>query len=518
MSGTGEHPPDGRDRTYAHPLAAQPSKILAVHLNYTGRAAERGRSPANPSYFTKPPSSLAGTGTPLVRPRGCELMAFEGEIALVIGERAHRVPPGRGWRHVGWVTAANDAGVYDLRHADAGSNLRFKGADGFTPVGERLLDARALDPDALRLRTWLNQTLVQDATTDTLLFPFGSLVADLSRLITLEPGDVLLTGTPAGATVAEPGDTVEVEVSAPDGSSTGRLRNEVVAAGHDLEPYGAMPRVDEQTRAAALGPASAAGPGSGSDPQAVPPARAAGGEPAPDAGATTGDEVLEALRAVSAATLSSLLRKRGLAGTSIDGLRPTRPDLKLVGTAYTLRYLPLREDLFERHGGGFNAQKRAVDAIGSGQVLVMDARRDPTAGTVGDILALRARARGAAGIVTDGGLRDSAAIADLDMPAYHGGEHPAVLGRRHVPWDVNVPVACGGALVQPGDILVGDADGVVVVPPGIAGELAAEAAEQERQERFIAERVSAGEPVEGLYPLGPAWREAYARWCEGGGS
>ncbi|MFG2730353.1 fumarylacetoacetate hydrolase family protein [Streptomyces canus] len=137
-----------------------------------------------------------------------------------------------------WVTAANDAGVYDLRYADRGSNLRSKGADGFTPLGPRLLDATELDPGALRLRTWVNGEPVQDDTTDTLLFPFGELVADLSRLLTLEPGDVILTGTPAGASVVQPGDVVEVEVS--DGRlSTGVLRTPITDADHDLEPWGA---------------------------------------------------------------------------------------------------------------------------------------------------------------------------------------------------------------------------------------------------------------------------------------
>src|SRR5581483_12329744 len=123
------------------------------------------------------------------------------------------------------------------------------------------------------------------------------------------------------------------------------------------------------------------------------------------------------------------------------------------------------------------------------------------------------QARGGAGIVTDGALRDSAAIAALDLPVYHAAVHPAVLGRRHVPWEAGVAVSCAGVLVQPGDLIVGDADGVVVCPPELAHEVAAAAAEQERQERFIAERVAAGEPIEGLYPLGPAWRPAYEERC-----
>jgi regulator of RNase E activity RraA len=186
-----------------------------------------------------------------------------------------------------------------------------------------------------------------------------------------------------------------------------------------------------------------------------------------------------------------------------------------VGVAHTLRYLPLREDLFKRYGTGMNAQKRAIEELRPGHVLVMDARRDPTAGTLGDILALRALRRGAAGVVTDGAVRDSAAITDLGLPVYAAGAHPSVLGRRHVPWDTGVPIACGGALVQPGDLIVGDADGVVVVPPDLAGELIADCREQERQERFITEQVEAGESVDGLYPLGPAWRDAYETWCKG---
>jgi 2-keto-4-pentenoate hydratase/2-oxohepta-3-ene-1,7-dioic acid hydratase in catechol pathway/regulator of RNase E activity RraA len=469
-----------------HPLGRAPSKIIAVHLNYRSRAAERGRIPGHPSYFLKPPNSLAGSGDPVHRPRGCELMGFEGEIALVIGRRAQRVTPEAGWSHVAYVTAANDAGVYDLRYADRGSNLRSKGADGFTPVGPRLLDAAKLDPGALRLRTWVNGELVQDDTTDTLLFPFGDLIADLSRLVTLEPGDVILTGTPAGASVVSPGDTVEVEVG--DGSvTTGRLRNRVESADHELETWGAMPKADPAECEAAWGSAY------------VPP-------PLLD------KRIEEGLRQVAVATLSAQLRGRGLSHMSIDGVRPTRPGDKMVGVAHTLRYLPLREDLFARYGKGMNAQKRAIEEVRPGHVLVMDARRDTTAGTLGDILALRAMQRGAAGVVTDGALRDSAAVAALDLPVYYAVAHPAVLGRRHVPWDVGTPVACGGALVQPGDLLVGDADGVVVVPPQIAEEVIADSAEQELQERFITEQVLAGHGIDGLYPLGPRWREAYDHW------
>jgi 2-keto-4-pentenoate hydratase/2-oxohepta-3-ene-1,7-dioic acid hydratase in catechol pathway/regulator of RNase E activity RraA len=470
-----------------HPLGKPPSKIIAVHLNFRSRAAERGRTPTYPSYFLKPPSSLAGTEEPIVRPRGCRLMGFEGEIALVIGSRAQRVRPEDGWSYVRWVTAANDAGVYDLRYADRGSNLRSKGADGFTPVGPRLLDAARLDPAALRLRTWVNGEPAQDDTTDTLLFPLGELVADLSRLVTLEPGDVILTGTPAGASVVDPGDLVEVEVTGGE-LSTGRLRNPIAAAHHDLESWGAQPKADRAETESAYGTAY------------VP-------EPLLDGALADG------LRSVAVATLSSQLRRRGLPHMSIDGVHPAVPGTHMVGVAHTLRYLPLREDLFKKYGTGMNAQKRAIEELRPGHVLVMDARRDTSAGTLGDILALRAQQRGAAGVVTDGGLRDSAAVAALELPVFHGGAHPSVLGRRHVPWDTGVPVACGGALVQPGDLIVGDDDGVIVVPPDLATELIADCREQERQEEFITEQVRAGQSIDGLYPLGPAWQEQYRTWC-----
>ena len=174
-----------------------PGKIIAVHLNYPSRAAQRGRTPEQPSYFLKPPTSVSRSGSPIERPADCELLAFEGEIALVIGHRVRRVSLREGWAAVAGVTAANDFGVYDLRYADKGSNLRAKGGDGFTPLGPAIIPAAGLDPAGFRIRTWLNDELVQQGTTAELLFPFGRLVADLSQLITLEPGDVILTGTPA---------------------------------------------------------------------------------------------------------------------------------------------------------------------------------------------------------------------------------------------------------------------------------------------------------------------------------
>src|ERR1700733_4057424 len=240
-----EHAEQQTERMVGDLLAGRrPSKIIAVHLSYRSRAMERGRLPLWPSYFLKPPSTLAADGDPVLRPPWCELLAFEGEVALIIGTRASRVSAADAWEHVRWVTAANDFGVYDLRHADSGSNVRSKGIDGYTPLGPGLLDARAIDPERIRLRTWVNGELAQEAVSgDDLLFSFADIVADISRLTTLEPGDVILTGTPTGSTVVRPGDLVEVEVTAApldgpfggtgeDGGwlSTGRLHSPVEAA------------------------------------------------------------------------------------------------------------------------------------------------------------------------------------------------------------------------------------------------------------------------------------------------
>ena len=184
--------------------AAAGGKIIAVHLNYPSRAAQRGRTPEHPSYFLKPWSSVARSGDTIERPAGAELLAFEGEIAIIIGTAARRVTVEDAWQHVSGVTAANDFGLYDLRTADKGSNLRSKGGDGYTPLGPTVIPADRIDPAGLRVRTWVDGVLVQEDTSDTLLFPFAQLIADLSQLTTLEPGDVILAGTPAGSSVVVP--------------------------------------------------------------------------------------------------------------------------------------------------------------------------------------------------------------------------------------------------------------------------------------------------------------------------
>ena len=474
------------------PLPVQPGKIIAIHLSYASRADQRGRRPAAPSYFFKPSSSVGASGGTIERPAGTELLAFEGEIALVIGAPARRVSLADAWEHVGWVTASNDFGLYDLRANDKGSNVRSKGGDGFTPIGPALLDARLIDPGAVRLRTWVNGALAQDDTTAGLIFPLAQIVADLSQHFTLETGDVILTGTPAGSSVVVPGDVVEVEVDAA-GLSTGRLVTTVTQGAASFDPsLGSLPAVDDTQRAEAWGSPEAAG------------LRSAG--PVLSAG------LREKLLRVPVAGLSAQLRKRGLNNVTIDGVRPMHPGTKIVGTAKTLRFVPGREDLFQSHGGGYNAQKRAFDSVGEGEIIVIEARGETGSGTLGDILALRAKARGAAGIITDGGVRDYDTVAGVGIPVYSAGAHPAVLGRRHVPWEHDVTIGCGGTTVQPGDILVGDGDGVIVIPPALAEEVADAALAQEDEDAYVAEQVVAGHPVDGLFPMNAEWKARYDAW------
>ncbi|GAA1596700.1 hypothetical protein GCM10009693_05640 [Leucobacter chromiireducens subsp. chromiireducens] len=480
-----------------------PGKIIAVHLNYPSRIAQRGRTPAFPSYFFKPASSLAPTGGTIERPAGTELLAFEGEIALVIGKTARWVSPEDGWDYVSQVTAANDFGLYDLRAADKGSNVRNKGGDGFTPIGPAAIATDGITQDAWRVRTWVNGALVQDDTSDTLKFPFGQLVADLSQHMTLEPGDVILTGTPAGSSVVLPGDVVEVEVDAPNAPgapTTGRLVTTVTQGTTAFGDFGNTPKTDDLQRVEAWGSEE-------EHAAAVAAGRATPLEGTPAQVLTP--EIRAQLEGVAVATVSAALRKRGYVDIFIDGVYPNHEGDTILGTAKTLRFIPFRPDLFKAHGGGFNAQKRAFDTVNEGEVLVVEARGIPSTGTVGDVLALRAQVRGAAGIVTDGGVRDFAAVQEFDISVFSQGAHPSVLGRRHVPWETDVTIACGGAAVQPGDIIMGDRDGVLVIPPFLLAEVAAEAAAQERADAWVADRVAEGHAVDGLFPMNAEWRARY---------
>jgi 5-oxopent-3-ene-1,2,5-tricarboxylate decarboxylase / 2-hydroxyhepta-2,4-diene-1,7-dioate isomerase len=229
------------EATFLAPV--EPTKIIATHLTYRSRVEEyRARVPAEPSYFMKPPSTLNGHRGLLRRPRGARFLNYEGEVAAVIGRPMHGVPESEVLGYVAGYAPANDVGLHDFRHADRGSMLRVKGQDGFCPIGPGLTAAADFDPTDFRLHTYLNGEVVQDGTADDLIWPIAYLLADLNRLITLEPGDVVLTGTPANSRPMEPGDEIAVEVS-----GLGRLENRVVDWDVDLAGPGERPQVSAQT-------------------------------------------------------------------------------------------------------------------------------------------------------------------------------------------------------------------------------------------------------------------------------
>lgn len=234
------------DATYLAPV--QPSKILAVHLTYRSRVEEyAARTPTEPSYFVKPPTTLNGHRGLLRRPQGARFLNYEGELAVVIGRRMKGVSMDDALAYVGGYACANDVGLHDFRHADRGAMLRVKGQDGFLPIGPELVPASEFDPTDYTLRTFLNGEVVQEATAADLLFPVAYQLADLCRLITLEPGDVVLTGTPANSRPMEPGDVVEVEIS-----GLGRLVNTVVEWDVDLSGPGEQLEVSASTLHVAL--------------------------------------------------------------------------------------------------------------------------------------------------------------------------------------------------------------------------------------------------------------------------
>jgi len=228
-------------------------------------------------------------------------------------------------------------------------------------------------------------------------------------------------------------------------------------------------------------------------------------------------DALQALQNTSTATLTTLLFKRGLRNTFIQGVRLLGSGgRQMVGPAYTLRYIPAREDLdhigvFLDHG---HPQRKAVEEIPPGHVLVMDSRGDASAASAGSILVTRMMVRGVAGVVTDGGLRDSHEIAALAIPSYcQGPSAPTNLIKHHAV-DLNLPIGCGGVPVYPGDIIVGDAEGVVVIPHEIAEAVATEATSQTLFEDFVTEQVLGGRGIFGLYPpTDPATDGQFKAWC-----
>jgi 5-oxopent-3-ene-1,2,5-tricarboxylate decarboxylase / 2-hydroxyhepta-2,4-diene-1,7-dioate isomerase len=226
------------------------------------------------------------------------------------------------------------------------------------------------------------------------------------------------------------------------------------------------------------------------------------------------EAVVAQLNAVSTATISHQLAARGLGNTFMAGLAPLRPDLRLCGRAVTLRYIPVRADLLKQKKEDANAQRQLIESIGAGEVLVIDARGTTASATIGNILTTRVQVRGAAGIVTDGCFRDYPAIQAMHFPTYARGRHAAVNSTALLPADINLPIGCGGVAVVPGDVIVGDAEGVIVIPHDIVEEVAREAAEQEQVEEYILEKVRGGASSIGLYPPNDKVRAEFRRLSE----
>lgn len=209
------------------------------------------------------------------------------------------------------------------------------------------------------------------------------------------------------------------------------------------------------------------------------------------------------LKATGTATITTQLLKRGLRNTFMVGPAPLVPPAEpMVGEAFTLRYIPAREDIddIDVLGNREHPQRTAIETVPAGQVLVIDCRGERGVAALGAILAARLKVRGVAGVVADGGMRDAVEATTTGLPIFClGGAAPANVTRHHAA-DFGLPIACGGVAVYPGDVIVGDGDGVVVIPAAMADEVAEAAAEQERLEAFLFKEISAGAPLFGTYP------------------
>jgi 5-oxopent-3-ene-1,2,5-tricarboxylate decarboxylase/2-hydroxyhepta-2,4-diene-1,7-dioate isomerase len=234
--------------TAEHLPPVQPSKIICVHLNYESRRAEFQATlgPA-PTFFMKPPSALNAHGGDVVRPPRCRFLNYEGEIAIVIGRRTRHITPEVAGAAIAGYTVANDYGLHDFRDTDAGSMLRVKGADTLCPLGPGLVDDWDFHGKAIETR--VDGEVVQSGSTAEMIWDMHELVADIARTITLEPGDVLLSGTPANSRPVEPGSVVEVAVE-----GLGTLRNTIVEGDVPVaEGFGAQPSASEEVVSTAFG-------------------------------------------------------------------------------------------------------------------------------------------------------------------------------------------------------------------------------------------------------------------------
>ena len=231
-------------------------------------------------------------------------------------------------------------------------------------------------------------------------------------------------------------------------------------------------------------------------------------------------EIMAALASISTATITMQLLKRGIRNISMAGVRPLNtPVRRVVGPAYTLRYVPWREDLStpEVLGGAGYPPRVAIENAPEGSVLVIDGRGRGDIAVVGDLLVERLKIRGVAGVVSDGGVRDCEQALAVGLALYASGPAAPASVAGHTAADIETPVACGGVAVFPGDIIAGDADGVVVIPRALAAGVGLDGVEQERFERFAKLKIKQGRPVPGVYPPNGETKAEYAKWLEDGG-
>lgn len=221
------------------------------------------------------------------------------------------------------------------------------------------------------------------------------------------------------------------------------------------------------------------------------------------------DDVLEKLKGVSIPTLSGILRRLGYRNTFLSGLAPRTSIPSFAGRAFTARALPTRPDVSATQAGAASLHRQAFETIRPGDALVIDARGDVGARVTGDILATRLKYRGAAALVTDGAIGDLAAMQAVGLPLYSRGVTPVSFGELHVMADLNVPIACAGVLIMPGDILVADPEGVIAIPQGVAAQVADEGVEVERRDAFSRGKVEAGHTLMESYPLNATLRAEY---------
>lgn len=393
------------------PPLNQCSKIFMLHMNFGSRAREHGDWPSHPVYHLKPPSTLTVQNSPIYMPPGVQTMLGEAEIAVVIGRTARHVSEDDALGYVSHLAAANDVTIFDYGWSDAPSLVRSKGFDSFTPLGP-LVPINHVDAQNVSLRLWVNGVLRQEAHSSDLIFPFARLIAELSAIMTLNPGDVLLTGTPSGAPVLEVGDEVVVELG-----DVSRSVNSVEAATNALNSLLPPPRITPRARGVAVGAACHR-----------------------LSGATVKD--LQRLQEAGIDAVSDLGRVHGA------DVRPIRlsggpPDF--AGHAFTLRQVPART---ASDGRSWPAPARAtleaLRAIGPGELIVAEGGLSENSTR---ILAARAAMRSAGGVTA---------------------ELPSTPQSQYLPVAINTPVVINGNTVMPGDLILSEQGQTLL----IAGETA----------------------------------------------